>query len=147
MWIHSIWYNVAIFCGISISIQASLVAQTVKSLPAVQETRVQSLGQEGTLEKEMATHSSILAWKIPWTEEPGRLQSMSCKELDTIEWLHFHFLQVYTDFTVLHAFRCDERSTVSLKITDIDERCEWVELATSAVKEVLHEYLAFWASL
>ena len=73
------------FGGISISIQASLVAQTVKSLPAVQETRVQSLGQEGTLEKEMATHSSILAWKIPWTEEPGRLQSMSCKELDTTE--------------------------------------------------------------
>ena len=55
---------------------ASLVAQTVKSLPAVQETRLQSLGQGDPLEKEMATHSSILAWKIPWMEEPGRLQSM-----------------------------------------------------------------------
>ena len=54
----------------------SLVAQTVKRLPTVQETRVQSLGQEDPLEKEMATHSSIVAWKIPWTEEPGRLQSM-----------------------------------------------------------------------
>ena len=47
------------------------VAQKVKNLPAKQETRVQSLGQEGLLEKGMATHSSILAWKIPWTEEPG----------------------------------------------------------------------------
>ena len=48
----------------------------VKNLPAMQETQVQSLGQEDPLEKEMATHSSILAWKTPWTEEPGRLQSM-----------------------------------------------------------------------
>ena len=55
---------------------ASLVAQTVKHPPAMQETRVQSLGQEDPVEKEMATHSSILAWKIPWTEEPGGLQSM-----------------------------------------------------------------------
>ena len=53
----------------------SLVAQMVKSLPAVQETWVQSLGQEDPLEKEMATHSRILAWRIPWTEEPGGLQS------------------------------------------------------------------------
>ena len=55
---------------------ASLVAQRVKHLPAVQETRVRSLGWEDLLEKEMATHSSILAWRIPWTEEPGGLQSM-----------------------------------------------------------------------
>ena len=54
----------------------SLVAQTVKHLPAMPETRVQSLGRENPLEKEMATHSSILAWEIPWTEEPGGLQSM-----------------------------------------------------------------------
>ena len=53
----------------------SLVAQTVKHLPTMRETWVQSLGWEDLLEKEMATHSSILAWKIPWTEEPGRLQS------------------------------------------------------------------------
>ena len=52
-----------------------MVAQTVKSLPAVQGTRVQSLGREDPLEKEMATHSSILAWKIPWVEEPSGLQS------------------------------------------------------------------------
>ena len=54
---------------------ASLVAQTVKCLPAMQETWVPSLGWEDPLEKEMATHSSILAWRIPWTEEPGELQS------------------------------------------------------------------------
>ena len=54
----------------------SLVAQTVKRLPAMWETRVQSLGREDPLEKEMAIHSSTLAWKIPWTEEPDRLQSM-----------------------------------------------------------------------
>ena len=55
---------------------ASLAAQMVKNLPAVQETQIQSLGQEDPLEKEMATHSSILAWKIPGTEEPGGLQSI-----------------------------------------------------------------------
>ena len=55
---------------------SSLVAQMVKRLPTMQETQVQSLGQEDLLEKEMATHSSILAWKILWTEEPSGLQSM-----------------------------------------------------------------------
>ena len=54
----------------------SLVAQMVKHLPTMRETQVQSLGQEDLLEKEMATHSSILAWRIPWTVEPGRLQSV-----------------------------------------------------------------------
>ena len=53
-----------------------MVAQMVKSLPAVQEIQVQSLGQEDPLEKETATYPSILPWKIPWMEEPGRLQSM-----------------------------------------------------------------------
>ena len=57
------------------------MAQRLKRLPARQETRVQSLGQEDPLEKEMATHSSILAWKIPWTEEPGRLQSMGSQRV------------------------------------------------------------------
>ena len=57
-------------------ILASLVAQMVKRLSAMQETRVQFLGWEDPLEKEMAAHSSILAWKIPWTAEPGRLLSM-----------------------------------------------------------------------
>ena len=53
----------------------------VKSLLAIWDTRVQSLGQEDPLEKEMATHSSILAWKIPWTEEPGRLQSVGLQRV------------------------------------------------------------------
>ena len=53
-----------------------MVAETVKNLPAMQETQVQSLGQEDPLEKGMATHSSILAWRISWTEELGQLQSM-----------------------------------------------------------------------
>ena len=55
---------------------ASLVAQTIKNLPAKQETLVQFLDQEDPLKKGMATHSSILVWRIPWTEEPGRLESM-----------------------------------------------------------------------
>ena len=59
----------------------SLVAQTVKRLPTMQETRVQSLSWDDLLEKEIATHSSILAWKIPWTEEPDRLQSMGSQRV------------------------------------------------------------------
>ena len=57
------------------------MAQMVKHLPTMRETLVQSLGGEDGLEKEMATHSSILAWKIPWTEEPGRLQSMGLQRV------------------------------------------------------------------
>ena len=60
---------------------ASLIAQWIKNLPAMQETQVRFLGWEGTLEKEMATQSSILAWKIPWTEEPGQLQSMGSQRV------------------------------------------------------------------
>ena len=64
---------------------ASLVAQRLKRLPAMQETWVQSLGREDPLEKEMATHASILAWRIPWMEELGGLQSMGRKESDMTE--------------------------------------------------------------
>ena len=60
---------------------SSLVAQPVKNLPVVQKTRVRSLGWEDPLEKEMATHSSILAWKIPWTEEPGTVQFMGLQRV------------------------------------------------------------------
>ena len=59
----------------------SLLAHTVKNLPAMQETQVQFLGREDHLEKEMATHSSILAWKTPWTEKSGRLQSMGLQRV------------------------------------------------------------------
>ena len=60
---------------------ASLVAQMVKNLPAVQETQVLSLGQEDPLEKGVVTHSGILAWRIPWTEEPGGPQSMESQRV------------------------------------------------------------------
>ena len=65
------------------------MAQVVKNLPARWENWVRSLGQEDSLEKGMATHSSILAWRVPRTEEPGGLQSIGCKESDTTEWLTF----------------------------------------------------------
>ena len=61
--------------------RASLVAQRLKRLLPMQETRIRSLGQEDPLEKEMVTHSSILAWRIPWTEKPGRLQSMGSQRV------------------------------------------------------------------
>ena len=72
----SIYLSIYIYIyKIYVYIWASLVAQLVKTLPAMQETQVWSLGWEDPLEKEMATHSNILAWRIPWTDEPGRLQS------------------------------------------------------------------------
>ena len=76
--------------------RASLVAQRIKHLPAMQETWVQSLGWEDPLEKEMATHSSILAWRIPWTEEPGGLQSTGSQRVghDWATSLHFKITAV-----------------------------------------------------
>ena len=67
---------------------ASLVAQRLKRLPPMWETQVRSLGWEDPLEKEMVTHSTTLAWRIPWTEEPGRLQSTGSQRVDTTERLH-----------------------------------------------------------
>ena len=67
--------------GKAIDTKASLVAQMVKRLPAMWGTWVQSLGREDTLEKDMAIHSSTLAWKIPWMEEPGRLPSMGLQRV------------------------------------------------------------------
>ena len=64
-----------------IRLGASLVAQAVKNLPAMQETQVRSLGWENPMEKGMATHSCILAWRIPWTEEPGGLQPMGSQRV------------------------------------------------------------------
>ena len=66
-------------------IWASPLAQMVRNLPAMQETWVQSPGWEDPLEKGMATHSDVLVWRIPWTEDPGKLQFVGCKELDTTE--------------------------------------------------------------
>ena len=80
--------NLNIRCSMSqlkvpsfLNLTASLVTQVVKNLPAMQETWVRSLGWEDPLEKEMTTHSSILAWRIPWTEEPGGLQSMGSQRV------------------------------------------------------------------
>ena len=78
----------------SSTLRGSLVAQTVKRLPTMQATQVRSLGWEVPLEKEMATHSSILAWKSPWTEEPLGYSPWGHKELDTVEQLHFTSLPV-----------------------------------------------------
>ena len=86
------------------------MAQMVKNLPAMQETWVQSLHQADPLEKGMATHSGILAYRILWREEPGRLQSMDHKELDTIEQLthihtrmyHFAVYLTHCKSTILH---------------------------------------------
>ena len=72
--LNILWYFISL--GL-----ASLVDQRVKHLPAMWETRVQSLGWEDALEKEMATHSSTLAWKFPWTEERGRLKSMGSQRV------------------------------------------------------------------
>ena len=68
--------------GLNSGSWASLVAQAVKHLPTMRETWVRSLGWEDPLEKEMATHSSPLAWKIPWTEKPGGLQSMGSQRIE-----------------------------------------------------------------
>ena len=72
---------VSVVCVFSPQLITSLVAQTVKRLSTMQETRVRSLGREDPLEKEMAIHSSTIAWRIPWTEEPGRLQSMGSQRV------------------------------------------------------------------
>ena len=69
-------------CGNLSILRASLVAQRIKRLPAMRETWIRSLGWEDPLEKEMATHSSILAWRIPWTEEPDGLQSMGSQRVE-----------------------------------------------------------------
>ena len=76
------------------------MAQTVKNAPAMEETRVQSLGQEDPLEKEMATHASTVAWKIPWTEEPGGLQSMGSQSRIQLSDFALTFKESLKSFTV-----------------------------------------------
>ena len=83
-------------------ITRGLVAQRVKRLPAMWESRVRLLGWEDPLEKERATHSSTLAWRIPWTEEPGRLQPMGSQRVGhnwatSLSFLFFHFPEVLQD--------------------------------------------------
>ena len=81
--------------------RASLVTQLLKNLPVMQETWIPSVGRKDPLEKEMATHPSILAWKIPWTEEPDGLKSMGSQELDMTQPLNHHQQRVKSTF-------CDE---------------------------------------
>ena len=86
----------------------------VKDLPAMQETQIQSLGWEDTLEKKMVTHSSIPAWRIPWTEESGGLQCVHCKQSDTTERLSLslsHIVQIASFQEALHSL---SHLTVSL---------------------------------
>ena len=93
----------------------------VKCLPAIQETQVQSLGWEDLLEKEMATHSSIPAWRIPGKEEPGRLHPWVSKESDTTEQLHFtslHFTSAFLIVQLSHPYKTT-RKTIALTKTDL----------------------------
>ena len=101
--------------------RASLVAQQLNCLLGLRETRVWSLGREDPLKKELATHSSTLAWRIPWMEEPGRLQSMGSQR-DTIEQLHFHF---HTDKKQIKKCRICEEAGKSCYISskNLEEEC------------------------
>ena len=103
LWFYVVWLLMFVAHTSSIFLFASimsLVAWTVKCLPTMQETQVRSLGRENPLEKEMATHSSIHAWKIPWTEEPGRLQSTGSQRVghDWATSVHFTLRHVPTSF-------------------------------------------------
>ena len=84
------WFSLSLFIRI---FRASLVAQTVKNLPATKETWIQSLDWEDPLEKETAVHSNILAWRIPWTEEPGGLQSMRSRRVGH-HWATFTYIHI-----------------------------------------------------
>ena len=78
---------------------ASIVAQMIKNLPAVQETQVWSLSWDDPLEREIATHSTILAWKSPWAEEPGRLECIGSHRLDTAEQLNTYVIEKWTSYS------------------------------------------------
>ena len=92
---------------LQIPVWASLVAQRLKHLPGMWETRVWSLGREDPLEKEMATHSSILAWRIPWREEPGRLQSMGSQRVR-------HDWETSLHFTSPHRYLYNSKTCLAL---------------------------------
>ena len=98
------------------------MAQMIKHLPTMQKTRLRFLGPEDPLEKEIATHSSTLAWKIPWTEEPGRLQSMGSQRVrhDIVTSLHFTFgrLLIHVSRTTI----CRDRTDLSLPCEDTARR-------------------------
>ena len=103
---------------------ASLVAQMVENPLAMWETWVQSLGWKDPLEKRMATHSSILAWRIPWTEEPGRLQSMGRKKSDTTEWLSLSLWWCKVRFVITQHY-CPAKSWPLSKTRRMKRKRRW----------------------
>ena len=116
---QELWFCFQLIWQLFQEFKASLVAQMVKNLPAVQETWLQFLGGEDPLEKEMATHCSILAWKVPWTKEPGGLQSMGSQRVrhdwaTNLQHLHFQLSSVAQSCPTL----CDptNRSTPGLPV-------------------------------
>ena len=90
------WFNKKEWKQKTLYMKLALVAQMVKNLPAMWETWVWPLGQEDPLEKRMTTHSNILAWRIPWAEEPGRLQSLGLQSLTQLKWLSMHTSEMQT---------------------------------------------------
>ena len=94
------------------------MAQRLKRLPAVWKTWVRSLGWEDSVEKEMANHSSILAWRIPWPEEPGKLQSMVSQESDMTEGLHFFtsIFKAYFLFSIYNLIECNNHFGLQYRI-------------------------------
>ena len=112
-------YLLYIFRHSYVEFIASLVAQMVKHMPAMQETWVQSLGWEDPLEKEMATHSSTLAWKIPWTEEPGRLQSMGLQTVRHNWVTSFHYVELIYSRGIAHERKRDSFYSAILVILQI----------------------------
>ena len=110
LWLFRHSYFIRIF---PMCCRASWVAQTVKNLPAMQETWVWSLGQEDPLEKDMATHSSILVWRIPQTEEPGGLQSMGLQRVEHNWANNTHICVAY--YTMISCLKKDEDVAVANK--------------------------------
>ena len=125
---HRVWHDWSDLAAAGIdllisklSCRASLIAKSVKNLPAMQEMCVQSLGQKDpTLEKEMATHSNILAWRTLWTEEPGRLQSMGLQELGTTWWLN-HLTILSPRKITLHPPKSQDCLNVSLQMIPLSK--------------------------
>ena len=113
------------------------MVQRLKYLPAMWETWVRSLGQEDPLEKEMATHSSTLAWRISWTEEHGGLQSTGCKESGTTERLHFHFHSL--EETLILGKTEGWRRRGQLKVRRLDGIIDSVDMSLSKLREIVKE--------
>ena len=129
---------------------ASLVTQMIKSLPAVQETRIRPLGWDDPLEKEMATHSSILAWKIPWMEQPGGLQSMGSQRVGHF-WATSLHLDPYGDKVVLrvtvHSLSCNQGQNLQWSKRQIIDRIFPIMASDFFCQENLFPAVQNWGSL